>query len=159
MVIMALIALPLVLQGCAVFTVGEKEISPDYQRLMVWNYSPYIIELHGPFVAHLEPGQSAAANIMCKGRFAGTANAYKKRAIDKKTGKVDYELFGQARYSFKIDGRNTVKNDYVVDDWMIFTEYSFRSLMNGRQIIEQDYPGNPCTLGPTYEWSVPRLKR
>ncbi len=133
------------LSGCASLLEPIK-IDPAYNKAVVYNDSPYVVQLDGVFETRLRPGEVARTNLGCYGTFKVLATAY--RILGTQGGNEVQEYYGQRELTIQIDGKNRVYREESVDDYYVFWSSSFYPSSRGRKYY---VPGsNPCrVLTPT----------
>ncbi len=112
--------------GCAVLEPEEITIDRSYNRVILYNNSPYTINIDGFITTSMFPGQGIEFNIPCYGRFKLLATAYRKIGVRKKDGEEVLGFYGQRMIYIYIDGRNHIYKEKSVDYHYEFGQYSFR---------------------------------
>lgn len=130
--ITAFLVVLVVVQGCATYKREVIKIDPSYNRVVIYNNSPYILQEDGIFNQSLDPGESAHINIPCYGRFKGLVTAYRMVGT-RSDGEKMLEYYGQRKYSVRVDGRNYVRNELSVDYYVEFRQGNFRPSRRGRE--------------------------
>jgi hypothetical protein len=134
------------LGGCSIFTLEPVKIDPAYNKAVVYNDSPYVVQLEGLFEKHLRPGEVARTNLGCYGRFKVLATAY--RILGTQAGNEVLEYYGQREFTIRIDGKNRVYREESTDSYYVFRSYSFYPSTRGRKYYVRG--SNPCSvLTPT----------
>jgi len=143
-VVVAGVAL-LFLSGCATLLEPVK-IDQAYNKAVVYNDSPYVIQLDGVFETRLRPGEVARTNLGCYGRFKVLATAY--RIVGTQAGNEVLEYYGQREFTIRIDGKNYVYREESADSYRVFYSSSFYPSTRSRKYYVRG--SNPCSvLTPT----------
>ena len=145
-IIMVFIGVALLsLSGCATILEPVK-IDPAYNKAVVYNDSPYIVQLDGVFEKRFRPGEVARVNLGCYGRFRVLATAY--RIVGTQGGNEVLEYYGQREFNIYIDGKNRIYRGESVDSYNVFRYNSFYPSSRGRKYYVRG--SNPCSvLTPT----------
>ena len=112
-----------IVSGCATVPLEPIQIDPSYNRAVVYNNSPYVVQLDGVFNKSIRPGEEASVNVPCYGTFDVLATAY--RVVGTRGGREVLEYYGQINFSVHIDGKNYVVNEKSVDDYYAIYDSSF----------------------------------
>ncbi len=134
------------LNACAIFTLEPVKIDPAYNKAVVYNDSPYVIQLDGLFERRLRPGEVARTNLGCYGRFSVLATAY--RIVGTQGGNEVLEYYGQRELTVRIDGKNRIYREESADSYYVFRSNSFYPSSRARKYYVRGT--NPCSvLTPT----------